>query len=117
MRMPAGTIANAAAWLVIAILIALAILITNRLGFAALFLLGAMTCFVCTRASLDEDAPTWGVHVFKSQMERPRSPEARASAAADRQALSSPLRFYRWCGILLTAIGALGFTWQLWHRS
>ena len=88
-------------------------LVTQRLGFAGLFLLGGVTWLVCTRASLDQAVPTWGVHVFRAGMERPRSMEARAAAAAEHAAALSPLRFYGRCGAVLAAIGAAGFGWEL----
>ena len=114
MRLSAGAVANAAAWSVIGLLIAAAVLITNRLGFAGLFLLGGVTWLVCTLASLDQKVPTWSVDVFRAAMDRPRSAEGRAAANADHQSLLSPLRFYGWCGAFLAGVGAAGFAWQAW---
>lgn len=95
-------------------LIFVAVLITARLGFAGLFLLGCLTWLVCTRASLNQVVPTWGVDVFRAAAERPRSVEGKAAADADHQAVMPPLRFYGWCGAFLAAVGAAGFAWQMW---
>ncbi|MBV9734540.1 MAG: hypothetical protein JO209_01425 [Acidisphaera sp.] len=100
--------------MVVGALIVAAALITSRLGFAGLFLLGGLTWLDCTLASLDQKVPTWGVDVFRAAAERPRSAEARVAADADHQAMMSPLRFYGWCGAFLAAVGAAGFAWQLW---
>jgi len=114
MRFSAGTAANAAAWGVVVLLIAGAVATVNRLGFIGLFLLGCLTFLICILTELDQDAPTWGTEVFKARMNQRRSPEQRAAMLAERQALISPLIFYRRCGLVLTAIGAAGFAWQQW---
>ncbi len=87
----------------------------NRLGFMGLFLLGGLTVLICNLAELDQDAPTWGTEVFKARMTQRRSPEQRAAMHAERQALISPMLFYRRCGLVLTAVGATGFAWQQWR--
>ena len=114
MKVSAGTVANAAAWGVIVLLIGAAVLMVNRLGFLGLLLLGSATWLVCIRAELDQDAPTWGMEVFKARMGERRSPEQHAAMLEERRAFTSPLRFYRRCGMVLAAIGAAGFIWQQW---
>ena len=109
------SIANTIAWLALialAALAALAVVIVLRLGPLGLVLLGLMTLFVCSQFSLSDEAPTWGTEVFKARMSRPMSLEQRAAMQAERQSALSPLRFYRWCGVLLTVAGALAFAWQ-----
>lgn len=116
MRLAAGAVANGVAWLVLAVLGVGAILVTNRLGFVGLVILGGLTWLVCTRASLDEKVPTWGVGVFSARMAQPRSAEERAAVHADHEAALLPLRFYGRCGAFLATIGAIGFAWQTWVR-
>lgn len=113
MRFSAGAVANALAWVVVGALAVAALLVANRLGFVGLILLGGSTWLVCTLASLNQEVPTWGVNVFKAGMERPRSPEEREAAHAERQAMLSPLRFYGWCGAFLAAVGIAGAAWQM----
>lgn len=112
MRLPLGTVGNVAAWAVIVVLACGAVLLVARLGPFGLILLGLLTLLVCTRIGLDQDTPTWGPQVFKARMTSNASPEQRAAAHEERQASLSPLRFYRWCGIILVVAGAAGFTWQ-----
>ena len=114
MRFSPSTIANLAAWSVFVLLIGVALLVTDRLGFVGLMLLGGLTCLVCIRAEMDQDVPTWGVEVFKARMNTTSSPEQRAAMHDERMAFVSPLRFYRSCGAALIAIGAAGFIWQQW---
>ncbi len=114
MKRSAGTVANAAAWGVIVVLIGAAALVANRLGFIGLLLLGSATWLVCIRAELDQDAPTWGTAVFKASMDGRRSPEQHAAMLEERRAFASPLRFYCRCGMVLAAVGVAGFIWQQW---
>jgi hypothetical protein len=114
MRSTAAEIANALAWAVLLVLAGVAILIADWLGFAGLFILGLLTWVICTQVELSDDTPTAGVAVFRARMAQERSPEQRAAAQAERQVRLSPVPFYRWCGIGLTAIGAVGFVWQRW---
>jgi len=116
MRFSLGTTANVAAWAGNIGLACGAVVMVTRLGSLGLVLLGLLTLFVCTRFSLDQDAPTWGTEVFKARMANHKSPEQRAAMVEERQAAVSPLRFYRWCGILLTVARAAGFVWQQWQR-
>ena len=105
MRFTAGSVANAIAWLAIFALAAAAVVAVRAYGFAGLAVLGAATWLVCVLAELDEDAPTWGTHVFRARMEAPPT----------RPDLVSPFRFYGRCGMLLFAVGALGLAAQLWR--
>jgi hypothetical protein len=114
MRSTAGEIANALAWVVLFGLIGVAVVIANWLGFVGLFILGMLTWVICVQVELSDDTPTAGTAVFRARLSPERSPERRAAAQAERQVRLSPLRFYRWCGIALTAIGAGGFIWQRW---
>lgn len=118
MRFSSSAAANAAAWGVVAALIGGAVVITDVLGFFGLALLGGMTWLVCLRAEMDQDTPTWGVAVFKARMGSQGSPpEQRAATLDERQTFVSPLRFYRWCGIVLVGVGAAGFIWQQWRAG
>lgn len=112
MRFSLSTAANAAAWAVIVGMACGAVLLVARLGPVGLILLGLFTLVVCTSVGLDQDTPTWGAQVFKARMTSRGSPEQRAAAHEERRASLSPLRFYRWCGIILVAVGAAGFAWQ-----
>jgi hypothetical protein len=112
MRSTAGEIANALAWAALLVLAGVAILIADRLGFAGLFILGMLTWVICVQMELNDGTPTASIAVFRARMTPERSPERRAAARAERQVRLSPLRFYRWCGVALTAIGAVGFVWQ-----
>ncbi len=114
MRSTAEEIANALAWAALLVLAGVAILIADRLGFAALFILGMLTWVICVQVELGDDTPTASTAVFRARMAPERSPERRAAAQAERQVRLSPLPFYRWCGIGLTVIGAAGFAWQRW---
>jgi hypothetical protein len=113
-RSRAAEIVNAIAWAAVLLLAVLAILIADVLGFVGLFILGLLTWAICTHLVLDDDTPTASAAVFRARLSPERSPEHRAAALADRQVRLSPLRFYRWCGIALTAVGAVGFVWQRW---
>ncbi len=115
MRFSLGAVANIAAWAGIIGLACGAVVMVTRLGPVGLVLLGLLTLFICTRLSLDQDAPTWGTEVFKARMANHKSPEQRAAMVEERRAAVSPLRFYRWCGVLLTVAGAAGFAWQQWQ--
>jgi hypothetical protein len=114
MRTRAGEIANTIAWAAVLVLAGVALLVADVLGFAGLFILGLLTWVICTHVELEDDTPTTSVAVFRARMSFERSPERRAAALADRQVRLSPLRFYRWCGIVLTVIGVAGFVWQRW---
>ena len=114
MNLSTGTVANAAAWGVIVLLIGAAALVADRLGFMGLLLLGSATWLVCIRAELDQDVPTWGTEVFKARVGGRRSPERQAAVLEECRAFVSPLRFYRRCGMVLAAVGGVGFIWQQW---
>ncbi len=114
MRFSASAVANVLAWGVIFCLIAIAAVVADVLGFFGLMILGILTWLICTLANLNQDAPTWGVEVFKARMSGHGSPEQRAAVLSERQDFISPLRFYRWCGIVLALTGAAGFAWQQW---
>jgi hypothetical protein len=112
MRFSAGTVANAAAWAVLAVVIAVAFVTVNLLGPAGIAILGLFVLFICTAVNLYEDAPSWGTEVFKARIASHGSPEQRAAMIDEKRASLSPLRFYRWCGVVLVVAGAAGFTWQ-----
>lgn len=114
MRFSASDFANVIAWGVLIILALLAIGLVAVLGPLGLLLLGLATLLVCTLFSLNEETPTWGTEVFRARMDRPMAPEQRAALAEERRAALSPLRFYRWCGIVLAVAGAAGLAWQSW---
>jgi UPF0716 family protein affecting phage T7 exclusion len=106
--------ANTLAWAAIVVLIAVAILVANRLGFAGLLVLGLLTAFVCGHAELQDDIPAAGTAIFKARMERGRSPEERHAKAEEGRSFISSLRFFKWCGVGLAMIGLIGFVLQLW---
>jgi hypothetical protein len=110
-------LANALAWVVIVVLIAVAIMVAKRLGFAGLLVMGLLTAFVCAHAELQNDIPAAGRAIFKARMERPRSPEERHARAEEGRGFISSLRFFKWCGIGLAAIGLVGFVLQLWFTG
>lgn len=107
-------VANALAWAVVVLLAAGAVLLTNRLGFVGLMLLGGATWLVCLRTAMDQDVPTWGAEVFRARLDGRRWPEQDAATAAEHEAFMSPLRFYGRCGMALAGIGLGGFVWQQW---
>jgi hypothetical protein len=115
MRIPANTIANGTAWAVLICLIAVAFVMVVILGPFGLIVLGLLTLFVCTSVSLREDAPTSATEVFRSRMAKHSSPEQRAAVDEARRVSLAPLRFYRWCGIILLLAGVAGFAWQQSH--
>jgi hypothetical protein len=106
--------ANTLAWVAIAALIAVALVVANRLGFAGLLVLGLLTAFVCGHAELQNDIPAAGTAIFKARMDRPRSPEDRHARADEGRSFMSSLRFFKWCGLGLAVIGLVGFVLQLW---
>lgn len=85
------------------------------LGPFGLVLLGLVVLFVCTSMSLRDETPISGTEVFRARMTDQKSPEQRAAMHAEKHALLSSLRFYRWCGVALIAAGAAGFARQLWE--
>ena len=109
MRFSAGTVANAAAW---AFLVAVAFVTVNLLGPAGLVILGLFVLFICTAVNFYEDAPTRGIEVFKARIASHGSPEQRAAVFDEKRASLSPIRVYRWCGVVLVVAGATGFIWQ-----
>lgn len=110
-------LANALAWVVISALIAVAILVANRLGFVGLLILGLLTAFVCGHAELQDDVPTAGTAIFKARMERLRSPEEKYANAEEKRGFRSSLRFFKWCGLGLAAIGLIGAVLQFWFTG
>jgi hypothetical protein len=58
MRSTVAEIANALAWAVLLVLVGVAILIADLLGFAGLFILGMFTWVICTQVELGDDTPT-----------------------------------------------------------
>lgn len=115
MRFSASAVANGFAWVVVFCLIGVAAVVADVLGFFGLMLLGTLVWLICTLANLHQDAPTWGVEVFRARMSGYGSPEQRAAMLEEHQAFVSPLRFYRWCGIVLLLMGAAGVAWQQWR--
>jgi hypothetical protein len=112
MRVSAGAAANAVAWAVLIGLICIAFVMVVILGPFGLILLGLLTLFVCTSFALREDTPTWSTDVFKARFTSDSSPEQRAARAEERALGLAPLRFYRWCGVVLLVTGVAGFVWQ-----
>lgn len=117
MRSRAAQFVNALAWAVVLVLAAFAILVAYLLGFVGLLILGLLTWLICTDLDLGDATPASSVAVFRALMESSRAPEQRAAEQAERRARLSPLPFYRWCGIVLTVIGAAGFLWQHWIQE
>jgi hypothetical protein len=115
MRFTPNTAANSLSWVAIICLVVFAGLTVILLGPFGLIVLGLATLFVCTRFSLDEDAPTWSTAAFQARMLASRSPEERAAQAAAWREETAPLRFYRRCGVVLLVAGIAGFVWQRWH--
>ena len=95
-----GRWGNLVAWGVLIALGAGAVLFVNRLGFVGLAVLGLLTLLVCSRVAMDDDMPSWGEHVFRERMGRPKAP-------------GPDLRFFQLCGAGLATVGALGFAWQV----
>jgi hypothetical protein len=93
MRFSAGTVANAAAWAVLDVLIAVAFVTVNLLGPAGFVILGLFVLFICTAVNLYEDAPTWGTEVFKARIASHGSPEQRAAMFDEKHASLSPFGF------------------------
>jgi hypothetical protein len=112
MRFDPSTAANAVAWAVLIGLICFAFVLVVILGPFGLILLGLLTLFVCTSFSLREDSPTWGREYFRRRLARPASPEERAAMQQERERSLAPVRFYRWCGVVLLVAGIAGFGWQ-----
>jgi hypothetical protein len=114
MRLSAGDVANAFAWAVLIGLIAVAFVMVEILGPFGLVVLGLLILFICTAYNLHDDVPIGSAEVFKARMDANGSPEQRAAAREDRRLSLSPLRFYRWCGLVLLVGGLAGFAWQYW---
>jgi hypothetical protein len=112
MRPSASAAANATAWVILIGLISLAFVMVVVLGPFGLILLGLLTLFVCTSIQLSDDTPTWGIEVFKARTASHLTPEQRAAMADEKARSLAPLRFYRWCGVVLVVAGIAGFAWQ-----
>jgi hypothetical protein len=113
MGLPTTVLANAVAAV---ILIGLAALTVGMFGPFGLIILGLFTWLACTRLSLGDKGSASSQAIFAAQMGgRPATPEEKAAAAADRDATSVQLRFFRCCGVVLIIAGAAGFAWQQWH--
>ncbi|MBP0494934.1 hypothetical protein [Roseomonas indoligenes] len=115
MRFSEGSAANTLAWGVLGLLFCASVAMVTVLGFVGLLLLGGLTTLVCVLAELNQDTPTWGIGVFKARMDSSGSPEQRAAMLADRQTLTSPIRFYRRCGLALVGLGIAGAIFQAWR--
>jgi hypothetical protein len=115
MRPSASAAANATAWVILIGLIGVAFVMVVVLGPFGLILLGLLTLFVCTSVQLRDETPTWGIEVFKARMASRFTPEQRAAMAEEKARSLAPLRFYRWCGVLLVVAGIAGFAWQQFH--
>ena len=112
MRLTPSTAANAFAWTILIGLISVAFVLVVILGPFGLILLGLLTLFVCTSASLREDTPTWGAELLKARTAADTSPEQRAARQEERDSNLAPLRYYRWYGVVLVVAGIAGFAWQ-----
>jgi len=110
-----GSILNGLAWVGILLLIALAFVLVQRLGFPGVLILGLVTTLVCLRAEMSEDVPTWGRAPFEARLTNRGSVEERTAMAEARSRAVSPLRYYRACGLLLIAAGLAGTVLQLWE--
>jgi hypothetical protein len=113
MRVSPGNVLNVAAWAALLGLIAVAFVVVVLLGPLGLLILGLATLLICTRLELNDEMPTWGVEVMRVRLTDTTSPEQRAALLAERHERLSPLRFGRWCGLVLLVAGAAGFIWQL----
>ncbi|MBI0536631.1 hypothetical protein D9599_13695 [Roseomonas sp. KE2513] len=114
MRRSASTIVDGIAWVGIFALIAASLGVVLVLGFPGVLILGLLTALTCARAELSERTPTWGQAVFEARAARGRSPEERAAADEAVARATSPLRYYRACGLALIVAGLLGTAWQIW---
>jgi hypothetical protein len=112
MRLSASSVANGTAWAILIGLIGAAFVLVVVLGPFGLILLGLLTLFICTSVQLREDAPAWGIEVFKARTASQVSPEQRAAMAEEKARSLAPLRFYRWSGLALLVVGIAGFAWQ-----
>ena len=92
--------------IVLAILIVMASNAFAFLGAFGVILFGLFVIFICTSGELRENSPTSAVG---------RSPEQRAAFAEERVRAVAPLKFYRWCGIVMLVIGIAGFVWEQWQ--
>jgi hypothetical protein len=111
----AGSAANLLAAAVLIGLAGVAFGMVVYLGPFGLVLLGVVILFVCTSMSLRDETPIAGDAVFRARLDGPKSPEQRAALQAEKHALLSSLRLFRWCGVGLIAAGSAGFAWQLWQ--
>jgi hypothetical protein len=96
--------------IVLAILIAMASIAFVFLGAFGVILFALFIIFICTSGELGE-------HANRSATDNRRSPEQRAAIAEERARSVAPMRFYRWCGIVLLVIGIAGFVWELEGQS
>jgi hypothetical protein len=117
MRFSAATAVNVFAWAILIGLIAIAIVMVEILGPFGLVVQGLITLFICTAYQLNDNVPSWGTEVFRSRMRDGGSPEQRAAMREETRLSLSPLRFYRWCGVVLLVSGIAGFAFQQWRGS
>jgi hypothetical protein len=115
MRISTSAMANATAWAALIGLIGVAFVMVVILGPFGLILLGLFTLFVCTSGQLRENTPMGGIGVFEARPASHSSPEQRAAMAEERGRFLAPLRFYRWCGVVLLIAGVAAFAWQQLH--
>jgi hypothetical protein len=88
---------------VLVILIGMSSIAFAFLGAFGVILFGLFVIFICTSGELREHSPTSAVG---------RSPEQQAAIAEERVRSVAPLKFYRWCGIVLLVIGVARFVWE-----
>ena len=96
--------------IVLAILLGMAGIAFVFLGAFGVILFALFIIFICTSAELHEHTPT-------SATESRRPPEQRTGIAEERARSVAPIKFYRWCGIILLVIGIAGFVWKLEGHS
>ncbi len=102
------------AWAAIALLIAAALAVANRLGFAGLLVLGLLTAFVCGHAELQNDIPAAGTAIFQARMDRRHAADELRGRAKEESGFIASLRFFKWCGLGLALTGLIGFILRLW---
>jgi hypothetical protein len=86
--------------IVLVVLVGMASIGFAFLGAFGVILCGLFVIFICTSGELREHSPTSAVV---------GSPEQRADIAEERVRSVAPLKFYRWCGIVMLVIGIAGF--------
>lgn len=97
-----------------AVLLAICLVVGSRLGFLWLILIGLVVADASLDHELNVDTRLGRLIAQRIYGPERATPEQRASIAEERLAVITRLHGWRYLGLLVAALGLVGFLWQLW---